>query len=239
MDSYRFLFETPELPRILETLLREGRVNEEILTNTRDRGESVRVALAGLEEHGLVARGKGMVTLIPGKEVSSKVEKILSFYREVERVQARKLLFRGILSVAPYECLVHRKTFFAIMENEGFGEAGVRELLRSEFARGFVEYFRIVSPGRAGGSGRTLSFVPLHCTYFLTIRKEAGETGGDAGAGMDDAAGEVIRASGEGYLLGRYPQEVVRQAREYITMEKPYIYHRIATESIDIYLFSI
>ena len=124
MGSVDLLLDAPAIPRVLRLLMdSQGRTG----TPPSWRPSPTWIACAAPSMHSKQRASSA------GRKASSKWRgprrrpgastRSSNFYEQVEQGRAKKLLFRGILNIAQYSCLVHFDTFVGLMEAEGFVHA--------------------------------------------------------------------------------------------------------------------
>lgn len=233
MGSVDVLLDAPAVPRVLRLLLdnRGTERHASVIDALPDRALAV-AAIEALEAQGLVRSEDGFLKLVKTAETARRVDEIVLFYESVNRVERRKLLFRGILNTAQYPCLVHFGTFIGLMEAEGFARADVQGMADTDGSEGLVERIAITYRERRGQVKRTFPFIPLHYyPHFLSMKTDSPETT------KERLARAGIIMTEEEYLLGHYPKEMADQAREYMDREKGHIRERIKNEAFDIWWY--
>jgi hypothetical protein len=209
-----------------------GEREEAALLAAFSHREGAEAALARLVEHKLVSRREGIIELSRTDSSLDRANKIIEFYRGLQRVNRRHLLFRGILNTTQYKCLIHRGTFFQIMDDEGFAHEEVEELMTTDGELGYIEHLKIVYRAKDGVTHKFFSFIPLYYyPHFIVMNNE---NVGPLRARLQATGVQLIE---EDYLLGHYPIEIVNQSREYIRAEKEYIRERIKNEAFDIWWY--
>jgi hypothetical protein len=233
MSGYRHLLDTPAIPRILEMLLEceEGREEFPLLQALGDEAHATK-AVDILLRHGIIAREKGRIRICRGEQVARKVELIVNFYGDVQRAARKNLVFRGILNVTYYKCLVHLGTFVEMMEHEGFSKGETIRTVDEEVREGYVQHLKIVYRARSGLKHKFFPFIPLYYyPHFIVmnadnmqpLRSRFENTG--------------VALTEEDYLLGNYPKELAAQARDYILKEKHHIKEKIKNEAFDVWWY--
>lgn len=231
MGSVDLLLDAPAIPRVLKLLM--GRQGQErhaaVMEALPDKARAIE-AIEALEARGIVSREDGTLRLVGTEEAARQIEAIVLFYERVDRMERKKLLFRGVLSTARYSCLIHIDTFARLMEAEGFIRADLEAMIDADGKAGLVERITLTYRLKDGEPQKTFPFVPLYYyPHFISMKSS------DPDHTRTRLAHAGIRTTEEEYLLGRYPKAVADQAREYIEREKEHIRDRIKNESFDIW----
>ncbi len=233
MGTFSLLLDTPAIPRILRSLLsqKEGSDEKAVLGSLPDEAFTKK-AIEILLAHGMIKREEGVLKIAETGESSRKIREIIEFYEHVDRDTREKLLFRGILNSTQYKCLIHFATFMELMGEEGFGEDEVKALLAKDSKEGHVERLKIMYRSREGLKHRFFPFIPLYYyPHFIVMNSD----------NVDHLRwrlqGAGILLVEEEYLLGHYPKEIARQARDYIDREKEHIREKIKNEAFDIWWY--
>src|SRR5271157_1659986 len=133
MASADLLLDAPAIPRVLRLLMdNSGQERHALIVETLpDRAHAI-AAIEALEAGGIITREDGLLKVVRTEEAARRIEAIILFYERLDRMERKKLLFRGILNVAQYACLVHLETFAQLMEAEGFVRGDMEALIVSE-----------------------------------------------------------------------------------------------------------
>jgi hypothetical protein len=233
VGSLDLLLDAPAVPRVLRLLMdKEGEDRHaSIVEALPDKARTV-AAIEALEAQGIIRRQDGFLKVVRTEEATRRIDAIILFYENVNRVERKKLLFRGILNTAQYACLIHFGTCVGLMESEGFVLADVEGMIDKDSEEGFVERIKIVYRARDGLPHKSFPFIPLYYyPHFISMKSEDTE---HLKARLRHAG---ITMTEEEYLLGHYPKEIANQAREYINREKEHIRDRIKNEVFDIWWY--
>lgn len=233
MASFNLLLDFPAIPRVLRSLLdtKEGSEEKAVIGTLPDE-TFTRRAIDILLTHGIIKREEGLLKIVEGGENSRLIHEIMGFYRNVDRITRKKLLFRGILNSTQYKCLIHFPTFLRLMEDEGFDREDAEGLIQKDGKEGYVERLKIMYRTREGLKHKFFPFIPLYYyPHFIIMNSD----------NMDHLKTR-LKAAGillveEEYLLGHYPKEIASLARDYLTREKDYIREKIKNEAFDIWWY--
>jgi len=232
-SNVELMLDAPAIPRVLRLLMeRSGREQHCLVVEALPDRVCADAAIEALVAGGIVCRQDGLLKIVPSEEAARRIDAIMLFYDRVDAMERKKLLFRGILNIAQYACLVHVETFAKLMEAEGFARADMEAVATADGKEGLVERIKLTYRMKAGEPARTFPFVPLYYyPHFISM-----------GSSDPDHVKERLGRAGititeEEYLLGHYPKAVAEQAREYINVEKEHIKDRIKNEAFDMWWY--
>lgn len=223
-SSADILIYTPAIPMILRSLMEtpEGRDESDLLGGSSEEGSHVTKALEALLERGLIVKDGGKLRLTDRAENIKKIENLLLFYDDVRKRIEIELTFRGILNSTEDQCLVHIEALMDMMTQEGFSDSEVDGMLAREKSAGYVEQLKIVyHRPQYGVKYKLFPIIPVHYQQDFVVK---GDNVFEFRANLLDRGDAEVE---EDYLLGSYPKEMARQAREYIESQKVHIKKKI------------
>lgn len=233
MADYRYLLDTPAVPRLLEMLLEseQGR-DEPAVLDALGHDTYAAKAVAMLLQHGIVERKQGRLRIVRSPAVDRKVAQLVSFYGGVQRAAKKSLIFRGVLNATYYKCLIHTATFMEMMEQEGFSKTETIDALDEEVEHGYVQHMKIVYRSRSGVKHKFFPFIPLYYyPHFIVMNADNMQP---LRSRLENAG---ILLTEEDYLLGNYPKELAAQSRDYVMKEKQHIKEKIKSEAFDVWWY--
>jgi hypothetical protein len=231
--DYRYLLDTPAVPKLLEMLLESEQGREEpAVLDALGHDAYAAKAVVMLIEHGIIERKQGKLRIVRSTAVTRKVDQIVTFYSDVQRAAKKSLIFRGILNATYYKCLVHIGTFTEMMEQEGFGKTETIATIDEELKQGYVQHLKIVYRSRSGIKHKFFPFIPLYYyPHFIVMNAD------NMQPLRSRLEGAGIQLAEEDYLLGNYPKELAAQSRDYVLKEKQHIKEKIKNEAFDVWWY--
>lgn len=213
----------PAIPAILTILLEhpEG-VEESSLIVAAGEMQSLESALEVLLGHDIIIRHSGRVFLTRGAKTHDTVRRILEAFHDIRSFTETAFLVRGILNATEYyQCLVHKKTMFAMLTKEDVPIGMLEKVIAVEESQGYVENIDISYRLKGHIREKFFPFIPHHhYDDFVLMHSRI--------ASADTAIIE------ERYILAHHPASIAEQARQYTAEHKPHILGTVRNQAFDI-----
>jgi hypothetical protein len=203
----------------------EGRSKEQLATIINEEQEYVNKALERLAAADVVREEQGSYLYNPTPRSEDFLNRLVKVYERVDRKSEREWIIRGIICEIPSRHSFHLKALLNILEEEGLDREESKEFIEQEIERHYLRRIRIALIGRRAYSFPIPRYIPYRwLSFFRWVREKEYEA--------LKQGYESSEIQEEDYLVGQYPSQLARAAREHLKGEKKEIRDKLLDDGL-------